>query len=218
MGKIYLVRHGRTAWNKGEVFRGTADVPLDDVGRDQGTLVAGALRTQASLAARILCSPLSRAGETATIIAAGFPGVRAEVDGRLTDIDVGEWSGMSLSEVATRYPEQYEEWIRIPHLFRFPRGQALAQIQERAWQSVEDAVPLLHDADVILVSHRLTLKTLILKAVGAGLECFWRVRLDTASISILQPGAPGAGSDLVLSRLNDVSHLASLKLPDRIDF
>jgi broad specificity phosphatase PhoE len=29
---ILLIRHGRTVWNKDTVFRGRADIPLDDTG------------------------------------------------------------------------------------------------------------------------------------------------------------------------------------------
>jgi len=32
MTKVYLVRHGQTAWNLEEVFRGRMDIPLDDTG------------------------------------------------------------------------------------------------------------------------------------------------------------------------------------------
>lgn len=217
MGRIYLVRHGRTAWNSGEVFRGTADVSLDDTGRMQAELVAGALAVQAPDAARVLCSPLSRASETASVVA-GKLGLKAEADERLTDIDVGEWSGSSLQEVSSRYPGLYEEWARTPHLFRFPGGGTLAGVQGCAWRVVEEALAMLPGLDVIVVSHRLTLKTIILKALGAGLERFWRVRLDTASISSLELGEQGTEAPVVVSRLNHVSHLAPLKLPDRRDF
>jgi broad specificity phosphatase PhoE len=218
VGRIYLVRHGRTAWNKGEVFRGTADVPLDDVGRQQAHLVRGALVALAPGARFIYCSPLSRAKETAEIVACGSPGVKVEPDGRFTDIDVGLWSGMTLTEVEARYPGLYEAWVRAPHLVGFPGGQSLQQIQDQAWCGIEALVPLLGDSDVILVSHRLTLKTIILKAVGSGLESFWRIRLDTGSVSILETGEYGAEDGLTLSHLNDVSHLKVLGAPDRMDF
>ncbi len=217
MGKLYLVRHGRTEWNKGEVFRGTADVPLDDVGRQQAQLVRDALHAQVPGAMSVFCSPLSRALETARIVAPAF-GIAAGPDPRFTDIDVGEWSGMELSAVQVKYPGLYDEWVRAPHAVRFPGGQTLQEVQDQAWDGVQSLLPMLREGDVILVSHRLTLKTVILKAVGAGLENFWNVRLDTASISILETGDYGAGETLTLSRLNDVSHLAALKLPDRIDF
>ena len=41
--KIILIRHGQTAWNKQEIFRGRADVPLDEVGLRQAQALADAL-------------------------------------------------------------------------------------------------------------------------------------------------------------------------------
>jgi len=35
---LYLVRHGQTAWNKEEVFRGRADIPLNETGRKEALL------------------------------------------------------------------------------------------------------------------------------------------------------------------------------------
>lgn len=218
MGKILLLRHGRTAWNKGEVFRGTSEVPLDDIGREQARLAGHALRSQVSAGAKIFCSPLSRAHETAEIVAGILGGGAPVVDCRYTDIDVGEWTGMSLVDVKDKYPRLYATWVESPHLVRFPMGQTLEEIQQAAWEGVAGLIPLLEREDVVLVSHRLTLKTIILRAVGSGLGQFWKVRLDTASISILEPGTYGPSETLTLSRLNDVGHLAPLRLPDRADF
>lgn len=219
MGKLYLVRHGRTAWNKGEVFRGTSEVPLDDVGREQARLVGHALRSQVFGPVPVFCSPLSRARETAEIVTLAVTGLAyPTVDARFTDIDVGEWTGLSLAEVNSRYHQLNEQWVESPHQVRFPGGQTLEEVQHAAWSGVLSLVPMLATQDVILVSHRLTLKTIILRAMGSGLENFWRIRLDTASISILEIGSYGSKPVLTLSRLNDVSHLAPLRLPDRIDF
>ncbi|HYR01796.1 MAG TPA: histidine phosphatase family protein, partial [Syntrophobacteria bacterium] len=44
MTKLYLVRHGQTAWNVGEIFRGRADIPLDETGRREAGLAGEALR------------------------------------------------------------------------------------------------------------------------------------------------------------------------------
>ena len=62
----YLVRHGETAWNRGNIYRGTQDVPLNDNGRHQARLTAAALQRQTIDAA--YTSPLSRASETAQIV------------------------------------------------------------------------------------------------------------------------------------------------------
>ena len=67
MTSIYLVRHGQTAWNKEEIFRGRTDVPLDESGRKQAELVGKYFREMEIHA--IYSSPLARAWETAQAIA-----------------------------------------------------------------------------------------------------------------------------------------------------
>ncbi|HHW18929.1 MAG TPA: histidine phosphatase family protein [Firmicutes bacterium] len=212
MGKLYLVRHGRTAWNKGEIFRGQMDIPLDDVGRKQAHLVGEVLRGEnISL---ILSSPLVRARETAEIIASYLPNVEVRIDERLTDIDVGQWGGLSLEEVRRRFPREFQVWADTPHLWTFPGGEGLKEVQQRVWESVLSYAPLLDKSGVVMVSHRLTLKTLILKAIGAGLESFWNIRVDTASISVFEH----AEGKLVLTALNDTHHLKALEWKDKRDF
>lgn len=61
MGMIFLVRHGRTAWNREEVFRGTFDIPLDDFGRKQAREVGRKLRSLNLNHPLIFSSPLARA-------------------------------------------------------------------------------------------------------------------------------------------------------------
>jgi len=62
-----LVRHGQTDWNAAGRIQGATDVPLNDVGRGQAT------EAVAPLSAYdwdfVVASPLSRAAETADIIA-----------------------------------------------------------------------------------------------------------------------------------------------------
>ena len=64
---LYLVRHGETDWNRSRRIQGRTDIELNDTGREQ------ALATSRLLARRewnaVISSPLSRALETASIIA-----------------------------------------------------------------------------------------------------------------------------------------------------
>jgi len=212
LGRLYLVRHGRTEWNKSEVFRGKIDVPLDDIGRKQAVLAKEAL-LGAGLR-YIVTSPLKRAKETASIVSSGFPGVELIEDERATDIDVGRWGGMSLQEVSRKYPREYSVWVKTPDRMKFPDGESLEDVQARVWPLVSSFVPDMKDGDVLLVSHRLTLKVVILTAIGASLGSFWRIRLDTASLSILEHD----GTNFVLTRMNDTGHLSPLGTRDRLDF
>jgi broad specificity phosphatase PhoE len=67
MTSIYLVRHGQTAWNKEEIFRGRTDVPLDETGLKQAELAGQYFKSMEIHA--IYSSPLSRAWQTAQKIA-----------------------------------------------------------------------------------------------------------------------------------------------------
>jgi broad specificity phosphatase PhoE len=92
MTKVYLVRHGQTAWNVGEIFRGRADIPLDDVGRNEAMLAGEALKDAAIHV--VYSSPLSRSMETARSIAK-FHNLTVTPLEAITDISYGEWEGQS---------------------------------------------------------------------------------------------------------------------------
>ena len=83
--KLYLLRHGRTRWNEEGKLQGRTDVPLNEEGR------AGALRAREELRnvpfSAVFSSPLSRARETAEIIAAGKAAVTT--DERLLELRFG---------------------------------------------------------------------------------------------------------------------------------
>ena len=127
--RLFLVRHGRTQWNKEEIFRGRADIPLDEVGRKEAERVAD--RLQGEDIGLVLSSPLSRAREMAEVIAKGC-GAPLEVREGLIDLDFGEWQGLSHQEVKERYPELYRRWKERPHEVIFPGGEDLEEVKRRA--------------------------------------------------------------------------------------
>lgn len=97
---VYLMRHGQTAYNVEDRFRGRADLALNDTGRAQahalGELMAGLPIT------RVLASPLQRAIHTAEPVAAAAQ-VAVEPIAGLNDRDYGEWTGVERSEVVSRF-------------------------------------------------------------------------------------------------------------------
>lgn len=106
MTEIYLVRHGETDWNRARRIQGRTDVPLNDTGREQ------ARRTAELLARRswdaVLTSPLSRARETAQIIAERLGlGEPAEVPA-LVERNYGAAEGLNFAQIDARYPEGTE--------------------------------------------------------------------------------------------------------------
>jgi len=100
---IILVRHGQTEWNRVERFRGHADVPLNEIGLAQAD-AAGQRIADEWQPTVIYSSPLSRAVKTAEAIAKHFD-LQVQTYPGLTDIDYGEWQGLTPDEARERWPE-----------------------------------------------------------------------------------------------------------------
>jgi len=209
MGEVLLIRHGGTAWNREEVFRGRADVPLSERGREQARLVAQALKERPIEA--LYSSPLSRARDTAQPLAEAL-GLGVVVDERLVDMSFGEWEGLPRTEVEKEDPERYELWLKASERFRAPAGESLAEVAARAWPAVDELAE--RHRVCAVVSHRVVCKVLLCEALGSGAAGFWRVRVDTASVSVLERGEHG----WVVTRVNDRHHLRRLGEGDCSDF
>jgi len=104
MTEIILARHGETAWNVAEVFRGRLGVGLNETGQKQAALLAEYLSNLGIEA--LYSSPLPRALQTAEAVAR-LCGLKVNIEARLTDFDFGQWQGLSLQEVREKYSELY---------------------------------------------------------------------------------------------------------------
>ena len=100
--QLYLVRHGETDWNLQRRIQGSTDIPLNDTGRAQAR-ETGRLLARRSWDA-IYASPLTRAFETARIIAGevGLPGPTAVPE--LVERNYGAVEGMTGDEIEASYP------------------------------------------------------------------------------------------------------------------
>jgi broad specificity phosphatase PhoE len=211
LGQIYVVRHGATAWNKANIFRGRRDIPLDEQGRLEAAHAARAL-SEVPLAA-IYSSPLSRARETAEAIADGR-GLAVIVDEAFTDIDYGEWTEYWETEVRRKFRGRYRQWKESPHLVKFPGGESLDDVRHRAAPRLMQLARRHPESAIALVSHRVVLKLLLCEAKGLDNSHFWDVRLDTGAISVVE--CKGGKLRVVIE--NDTRHVRGLTGRKREDF
>ena len=121
---IVLARHGETDWNRERRFQGHADTSLNEAGRAQAAELAELLRAERPSA--LYTSPLRRASETAQIVAARL-GLRASELDPLREIDVGDWQGLTVDEVRTRFPELAE----VAWHAGWPNGETYDQLAAR---------------------------------------------------------------------------------------
>ena len=138
---LYLVRHGETEWNRQRRIQGTTDIPLNETGREQ------ARRTGRLLARRqwnaVVASPLSRALETASIIAAELGLPEPSTDDRLVERNYGEAEGLDFDELQARFPEDTP----------VPGREKRSKVAARALEALMDIARAHPDDAVVVVSH-----------------------------------------------------------------
>jgi len=204
MTRIYLVRHGQTAWNKEEIFRGRTDVPLNETGLREAQLAGEYFREMEIHA--IYSSPLLRALETAQKIAEVQ---RLEVRSLQGIIDMcfGEWEGQSLKDVQEKDGQRFQQWKNEPHLVKIPGGETLDEVRDRAMAVLDKTIQFHSGKTLLFVSHRVVNKVILCSILGLDNSHFWQIGQDTTAINLIQH----RDGKYVLSLLNEACHLKRLQ-------
>jgi probable phosphoglycerate mutase len=204
MTSIYLIRHGQTAWNKEEIFRGRTDVPLDETGLAQAELAGESLKGVTIDA--IYSSPLSRAWQTAEKIARFHHLIVQSLPG-IIDMSFGNWEGHAHQKIKAMDGETYRQWIEEPHLVRLPGGETLEDVRKRAMAALEEVIEFNPGKTLTLVSHRVVNKVLICGVLGIDNSHFWQIAQDTTAINLIQYKK----GRYILSFMNETCHLKSFE-------
>ncbi len=200
MVKIFLARHGDTAENSRQRYWGSTDVPLSEAGREQADRLAERLRNEPLEA--VYSSDLQRAVFTAETIADRHR-LKVETCPELREIDFGEIEGLTFSEIDRRYPEVADTWRSRQSGLSYPGGESLAGFNNRVVNFLRRLDKLPPEANILVVAHSGTLRTLGCRLLGLNAECRWQFQLDLASLSIIDVYPEGS----IISRWNDISHL-----------
>lgn len=169
MREIWLLRHGQTDWNLQGRWQGQASFApgLNKTGFAQARSAAEELSDIQFSA--IYSSDLLRARQTAEAVAEK-QGLPVLLDERLREVNLGEWEGLLSDEVKARYAEELEERERNPLHARPPQGETLAEVAERAKAAVNDILQKQAQGPLLIVSHGLTLASLICMSSHIPLE------------------------------------------------
>ena len=201
--RLYLVRHGATPLTAEDRFSGAANVYLSDEGRAQAEHLASRLANDNISA--VYCSPLDRTMETASLLAKPHQ-LSPISNAGLREISHGHWEGLTRKEVEERYPEEYTAWESDPFTFAPIGGESGISVLARALPVIREIVVNHADKNVLVVSHKATLRLIISSLLGFDARGY-RDRLDQAPacLNILD------FKDSVRARLmlfNDISHYA----------
>ncbi len=138
---LYLVRHGETDWNRERRIQGSTDIPLNSTGRAQAA-VAGSLLARREWDA-IYASPLSRAFETAGIIAGQLGLPEPVAVSAVVERNYGAVEGMTATQIDAMFPHDAE----------VPGRETREAVVGRVLPALLEIAERHHAQSVIVVSH-----------------------------------------------------------------
>ncbi len=201
--KLLLIRHGQSIANAEGRLQGQFDSPLTDLGREQARVLARRLLHEGWGVSALYASDLSRAAETAEILATSLD-APVILDERLREYDVGVLEGVIWREVEFLYPEIWhglhnsDEWVPIPkeegnEAFHARLSAVLADIQAGH-----------EEGEVVgVVSHGGSLGMMLAHLLSMETRRPTPFRFDNTSLSVVEFRSRGP----VLSCLNDTCHV-----------
>ena len=166
---LYLARHGETAWNSEQRWQGQTDIALNANGRAQALALAARLHRLgiARGIARIIASDLSRARETAEIVARHLGAGAVALDPGLRERGYGVFEGLTREQCEA---QQAEEWARyLADRTHTPaRGEPQTEVVARMRAAVARARATMTGPEeaVLIVGHGGSIRALIADATG----------------------------------------------------
>jgi len=205
--RLLAVRHGITDWNALGRIQGHAQSQLTEIGRQQAEAIADRLAAEPISA--IYSSDLQRAMDTARAIAARH-GLPVHADARLREANYGQWEGRTMDELRRLYPETVAQWMTEPVAVAPTGGESLEEVAARVSEVMEELRACPADGQIVVVGHGGSIRALLCVALHIPQGYSRRVRVDTASLSIvdLQPARS------VVMAVNDRHHLKNADAMD----
>jgi len=139
--ELYLIRHGETDWNQQHRIQGLTDIPLNETGRAQAR-ATGRLLARRRFDA-VYSSPLSRAVETASIIAGEVGLPEPGIVDALVERNYGDAEGLSFAEIEQRYPDRSS----------VPGEETRDAVAERVIPALQDLAAAHPGESLLVVSH-----------------------------------------------------------------
>jgi len=205
MIKLYLIRHGETAWNSVRRWQGWTDIELSEKGFEQARKLGERLKNIEL--DEIYSSPLKRAYETAR------PGAEAKGMEIITkecfkEINFGEWEGRTSEEISAEFGKAFDDFIKYPENKPFPGDGSFKNVEKRVSEGLAEILEGKNGKSIAVISHGGIIRILVKHLLGIEGEWFNRTWIDNTSITLVE-----IHKDYNLLRvLNDHSHLTDGKM------
>jgi broad specificity phosphatase PhoE len=182
MTTIYLVRHGVTQANKENRFAGRTDERLHSEGIEQ--MRQAGFRLQEKNIDGIFSGPLPRTMQSAEILQDILHAPMTAV-AAFNEISIPHWDGLTKDEIRQQYGKEYPTWLAEPQTFMLPGCETIRQVQKRAVSGIEYLVAAHPGSNLLLVSHLIVLRSLVLFYRDMDIGKFRSVKIGNGDIFYL---------------------------------
>ncbi len=141
--RLYVARHGETAWNAVNKICGRTDLPLTQNGQAQARLLAE--RLSSVRIDRIIASPMIRAQQTAAAVSEKM-GISVQTDQRLIEQDYGVYEGEDRKNPGFLNNKRQ-------FAYRYPGGESMMDVAYRVYGLVEELKEKYPDEHILIVCH-----------------------------------------------------------------
>jgi probable phosphoglycerate mutase len=199
---LYLLRHGQTALSREDNFCGSG---LDPELTSEGAAMAQAFADtyQSKTWKAIYSSDLQRATATARPLCEAVR-MTLQVREGLGEIAYGKWEGQTKQDVDRDYHDDYISWLADPAWHAPTGGEMAFAVAKRSLPVIEEIKQRFSDGNVLVVSHKATIRIMLCHLLGIDLGRFrYRIGCPVGSVSIVEFLTHGP----LLQALADRSHL-----------
>ena len=200
--RLFALRHGETAWTRERRFSGSRDLPLTTQGERQAQALADALTAERVSA--VYTSPLDRTRTTAEIVARALK-LPVTIEPGLREMAFGDWEGLTRDEVAERWPDLFDLWRTSPERAVPAGGEGVLEVAGRAGKALQQIRDLHPEGTVVVVSHAIVLRLIVLDALGLGPDRLWSLDASPSGLTEIEYQPDWA----TVHRMNTLAHLGA---------
>lgn len=213
--KLYFIRHGKTEWNQEGRYQGArGDSPL----LKESYKEIDELAQHLSLTAfrHIYVSPVRRARVTGSTLQHDLDELQGHptpltIASRLREFNLGKMEGMKFTDVAKKYPREFDDFRNHPDHYdpRSIQGESFPQLLQRMKPTIHRITDIYRQPtdNILIVSHGAALNALVNTLLGTSLQDLRkRGGLSNTSTTVLE--TLDAGNTFSLIKWNDTSYIA----------
>lgn len=180
---VYILRHGQTAYNKQSIIQGSGiDADLDEEGKAQALKFYQKYKEVPF--ELLICSALKRTYQSIEpFIDTGIPLVRLS---EINEINWGVHEGQKVSdEIAKNYDKLRKDWQAKKFDSRVEKGESASELSAR----LDTFLSMLRkrpEKNILVCSHGRTLRALMCKLYGVGLEKMENFSFTNTSLCVFE--------------------------------